>query len=364
MSEPVEPIPLFRPTIPPRSEWWMLYERALQSGYLTNFGQNYRLAQKLLNEMHGGHWVIVTNGTVAIEVALQTRLKTRSSVLVPDFTFAATINAVARSGHNPLIVPCEAETFQMKPSVVDTLLYLETHPKTSALLVVAPFGYSIDFQMWEKTAQRHGVDLVYDLAGAWPLVPPSGTACYSLHAAKSMPVGEGGLVRFQTQAEAEAAERLINFSFDGQRFPQSLLGMNGKMDELHCSILIAQLRNQKRIEQRIHRIKQNINEYQDELRDYVVPTNRHLLGAPSICALKGFKRPDELVKYAGQRGVVLRRYFWPLLSEVPVYNDCAIEGAFSSDDLRTVVALPTDTTAQERERVVDIIQAHQVKFHA
>ena len=115
----------------------MLYERALQSGYLTNFGQNYRLAQKLLNEMHGGHWVIVTNGTVAIEVALQTRLKTRSSVLVPDFTFAATINAVARSGHNPLIVPCEAETFQMKPSVVDTLLYLETHPKTSALLVVA-----------------------------------------------------------------------------------------------------------------------------------------------------------------------------------------------------------------------------------
>lgn len=318
---------------------------------LTNFGPCHEAATEKLRALHGGYWLPVSNGTVALEVMLKLLPPYCQRVLVPDFTFAATALAVVAAGRTPVIGRCEARSLTF-----DLQLLREKRGEFDAILGVAPFGYCPrELEGLEMLASSLGVPLLWDFAGAYPMMSEFPSA-YSLHAAKSLPVGEGGLLRFQTEAERDRARTLICFGFDENKRCFDAHGSNGKMDELRCAVLLAQLENHDRVMARIRGVRGLIDDYQTVLRGRVDPFEfEHERGFPSLAALRGLPA-SRIVEAGVKAGVVFRPYYAPLLSSQPAFRRFKVLGGKPSDrELQGVVAFPTDVTDMEFEDVVSCV---------
>lgn len=343
-------IPLFRPELPHFENWLPYYERALITGHLTNFGAAHSEATAYLNQFLGGHWLLTNNGTTAISVMLLS-LPVGSRVAVPDFTFAATALAVIQAGHIPVIIGCDFETRTFNER---SLRFAEE--QIDAILAVGCFGYGFDFKWMKGIADELRKPLFYDLAGCWPMVDPYGAPCsFSLHAAKSLPIGEGGMVRFPNSVDADLARRRISFGFNEDKSCQDVLGFNGKMDEIHASILLGQLANPE-IEKRTNRHRTLIDLYQSELYEFIErPIVDHRFGFPSMCVLRDL-RADDILKEGRKREIVFRKYYSPLLSTMRGFIDLQVIGE-SDKDLNSYIAFPTDPTNDEVDEVLDCVKA-------
>lgn len=344
-------IPLFRPFIPPVKSWIGFYEDSLSTGQLTNFGVNHEAVISVLDYWYPGKHLPVANGTIALEVALLQQCLPGSRVAIPDFTFAATANAVIRAGMKPVIFPCHYVSRQMSMKTL-----FENKDQVDAVLFVIPFGYEPqEMGELQRFKEETGKPVIFDLAGAWPMhFPiPDSVCCYSLHAAKSLPVGEGGLICFPTVEQREEARRLISFGFDDLKEAQTARGLNGKLDELHCSILRAQIQRAEQIVKRTQDRKRLILRYEEELYSICDPLG-DVGGYPSLCVLRGLQAA-KIIEEGKNRGIVFRQYYHPRLSHQIGFNEFQ---SFDGSDIRldTHLALPSDVTYDEFKEVVSCVR--------
>ena len=165
-------------------------------------------------------------------------------MLVPSFTFPATVSAIARAGCEPVYADVCPTTWEMTEREVRTAL---ARDPVAAILHVRAFGFGRDLGGIEAIARDAGVPLIIDSAAAFGGTDVTGcrvggagdVEIFSFHATKPFGIGEGGAI---SAPEALAAEirTVINFSLarDG---PARRWGVNGKMSEFHAAIGMAVL---------------------------------------------------------------------------------------------------------------------------
>lgn len=341
-------IPLFRPSLPDSSIWKPWYDSAVRSGQLTNFGKIHDACVERLEQIYGGSWLLTNNGTTAIEAALSSLPKSVKRVAVPDFTFAATALAVLRAKKKPVIVPCGADMGMYPHSAKEAL------SKVDAFLLVSPFGY---YAKSNHEVAMMGKPVIWDNAGAFPDFDTLNPTSFSLHAAKSLPIGEGGMVRFPNAESRDAAKRVISFGFNEKKECIDPRGFNGKMDELHCAVLMGQISRTREIQDRIMRRVQLIRRYETELEGVCDPwPSEALLGSPSIAVLR-LHCADDVVKEGERRGIAFRRYYAPLLSEMRGFKGLERITGRSHASLSKCVALPSSVDENEFKEVVDCIRS-------
>lgn len=348
-------IPLFRPELPNVLEVLRLWQRSRDSGMLTNFGPNFHEASELLGSQYGGHWLPVSSGTAALEVMVSLLPEKVRRIAVPDFTFAATALAVLRAGRTPVIVSSGSHHLSMYEDVLST-----KRRSFDAILAVAPFGYKTGaYSSMEMIARELDKPLLWDFAGAFPMMPSTWhrPVAYSLHAAKSLPIGEGGLIRLGSKWEFDRAKRIISFGFDSKKNSVDDRGFNGKLDEFHCAMLIAQLHRMDAILARQEKIKALIDGYNNDVLGLErLPFSEHRLGCPSIAALRHIPA-DRMVKAGAKRGIIFRPYYAPLLSKQKAFKDLVFLGPKSCPNLSRVVAFPSDVTQGEYNEVIACARA-------
>jgi dTDP-4-amino-4,6-dideoxygalactose transaminase len=223
--------------MPKLSDVQEYYQLAEKHGQYSNFGLCNDVAVTKLQKVYPGSYpVLVNNGTTAIQIALLATLPRGSRVALPTFTFTATLNAVVAAGMNPVLFDVDPITW-----CIDLDLLKDNKDKYDAIIVVSPFGYAVDIISYDTFGTIANKPIVYDFAPAWghPISPFYPTT-FSFHATKTLPIGEGGAIMFTNPASQAYGKRLINFDFNNQ-MPESLYGMNGKMDELHAATLCVQL---------------------------------------------------------------------------------------------------------------------------
>ena len=343
-------IPLFRPELPPWAEIESHMARSAQRGMYTNFGPAFEDAKNLAEILLQGFALPVSNGTVAIQVALKSMhwLVPGSFVGVPEFTFAATAQAVVAAGFEPVLLPC-----RYSDASIDWERVRYGSFKLDAIVAVAPFGYVPPWYEAHETCSLMEVDLVWDRAGAWPLTDPfENICCYSLHAAKSLPVGEGGLVLYSSEELYEQGKSLICFSFDADKRALRSDAFNGKLDEFHCAILAAQLERHDRVVARIQRHRRLLEDYQRALGEHCDPIHEGL-HAPSMVVLRGLPC-DPIVQAGAAAGIVFRRYYYPLLCHHPAFNAPA---RLSDMRLDSYLAFPCDVSNEEFAEVVELVHS-------
>lgn len=349
-------IPLIRPIFPGRNNVWGHFNKSLRAGQLSNFGPCYHEATDRLTAYGDGSWIITSSGASAIRLALQTTFKRGSKILIPDFTHAGTMHAVIAAGMVPVFGGCDPKTWALDDSSIEKASKI-----CQGVVVVAPFGYKIDFKRFDALCAENRLRVVYDLAGGFLMdtQSTSNTICYSLHATKSMPCGEGGLVVFRDSDQAEKATRLMNFATAPDRSIRSLNGDNLKVSELTCAVLLAHLDDIDRVKKRVSSRKSIIDYYQAKLEGYCIEHTLHHDGAaPSLAVLSGLEAA-KLEEIGASLGITVRRYYIPL-SEMPSLSQIERVGK-SPRFFKSCAALPSDVTQVEADKVIEFIVNYSIK---
>ena len=168
--------------------------RAIQSGWISNHGEFVPRFERMVACRHGGAFsgVACSSGTAALHLALLAAgIGAGSSVLVPDLTFAATLNTVIHVGAEPVLVDVD-ESLCMDP--VGVLRALRQHRNVKAIVPVWLYGNKPDDRIWEL-AEDHKLTVIEDRAECVSFQPLRGHyACYSFYANKAITTGEGGMV--------------------------------------------------------------------------------------------------------------------------------------------------------------------------
>ena len=213
----------------------------LRSGrwYRNGGGQQVVKFEQAFAALTGAPQVLATNsGTSALIVALHNvGVEAGDEVVVPAYTFIATINAVLRANALPVFVDTDPETFQIDASKVEGAI----SPATRALVPVHLGGNVCDLDTLAGIAARHNVPLIEDACQAhlaeWKgrKVGTYGTVgCFSFQASKNLNSGEGGAVLFRDAAAREKA-----FAFHSNSY--TVCGGNFRLTEFQGALLLAQM---------------------------------------------------------------------------------------------------------------------------
>ena len=209
---------------------------------------------------HGArHGIAVTNGTAALEVAMEALgIGPGDEVIVPNFTFIATASAVLFANALPVLVDVDPESYCLDPALTEAAIT----PRTKAIVAVHMGGHPADLDALQDLAKKHGIALVEDSAHAhgseWngkKIGTFGKAATFSFQASKLMTAGEGGMII----SNDDAFERRARSVHDCGRMPGEwfyshfIYGSNYRLSEWQGAVLNAQL---QRLEpQTLHRHK-------------------------------------------------------------------------------------------------------------
>lgn len=184
-----------QPSLAPLEEFTALLKGVWERGILTHNGP---LVQQLENEIRNKlslkHFVAVSNGTIAIQMAIKA-LEIKGEIITTPFTWVATLSAIQWEGCTPVFCDIEPDTLNIDYSKIEEKIT----DKTVAIMPVHVFGNPCDVEAIEAIAKKHGLKVVYDAAHAIgstykdkSLLEYGDISATSLHATKLFNTAEGG----------------------------------------------------------------------------------------------------------------------------------------------------------------------------
>lgn len=224
-----------------------LVAEVLESGYLTQ-GPKVVEFERLVTDYVGTTFGFATSSaTTGIHLALHAAgVQPGDEVIIPDFSFPATANAVIQQGALPVFVDIDLDTFNMNPALVEPAIT----ERTRAIMPVHAFGLPADMDPINEVAARHGLPVIEDaacaLGGTYKgrQAGSLGTAgVFSFHPRKIITTGEGGLVTTSDEAIADRIRVLrTHGSVRGSHYMSFVdAGYNYRLSDVLGAIGIAQM---------------------------------------------------------------------------------------------------------------------------
>ena len=238
-------IPVTKPFLPPKDEYKQLLDGIWDREWLTNMGP---LASQLEMELKAhlklNHLLYVTNGTVALQMAIKA-LDLKGEIITTPFSFIATTSSIVWEACTPIFVDIEPQSLNIDPKKIEEAIT----EKTSAILATHVYGNPCDVVVIEKIAKKHNLKVIYDAAHAFG-VEINGKTVFeygdistcSLHATKLYHSIEGGLLISKDLELIKKLASIRNFGISGfDSFSE--LGINGKNSEFHAAMGLANLKH-------------------------------------------------------------------------------------------------------------------------
>lgn len=297
----------------------------LRSGHLAQ-GPVVAEFEQLCAEMAGTrHAVAVSNGTASLEIALEALgIGPGDEVVTTPLTFAATVNAVLRTGATVRFADVLPD-FTVDPSA----LAAQVTDRTAALVPVHLYGLPADMPAVMAIAQRHGLAVLEDAAqahGASVAGRPAGSfgiGSFSFYATKNVTAGEGGVVTTSDDTLAETLRLLRNQGMRN-RYEYVRVGRNLRLTDLQAAVAVPQLR---RLRTTTQRRTDNAALLTEALADVPglelpqVPDDRHSAWHQYTVLLPAGVDRDRVVRGLEARGVVPGVYYPQLVWQAPAYAD-------------------------------------------
>ena len=366
----MEFIPISRPSIGDLERKYLI--DAFDSGWISSIGRYIDEFEKSFASFCGtGHAVAVSNGTVALHLALEgIGVKEGDEVIVPDLTFVATANAVRHANGVPVMVDVDRETMCMDPAALERAIT----PKTRAVIPVHLYGHPADMDRVMGIAKAREIDVVEDAAeahgaaiGGKRVGSFGRCATFSFYGNKIMTTGEGGMI---TTDDGELAGRLRLLRDHGmsreKKYWHTEIGYNYRMTNLQAAIGLAQL---QRIDSLIEQKHAVIERYRRNLSDVKrVALNPHKPGFKNtywmLCLVfDGWNDQSRSASMTAlkQRKIDTRPFFYPLtdmpmygspVHETPVAHDLSYKGI----NLPSYVGISNDQIDYICENVISLLE--------
>lgn len=273
------------------------------------------------------HAIAVSNCTMALQLALAAlEIGPGDEVILPDLTFAATINAVIHAGARPVIVDIDPVSWTLDPLKVRRAVTR----RTRALLPVHLYGRPADLNALREVTGKRRIAIVEDCAEALGarysgrVVGTIGTiGCFSFFANKTITTGEGGMCVTDDDAIAGRLKELRDHGMTpGKRYWHERPGFNGRMTNLQAAIGVAQLARLPEITARNRRLDALYRQHLGALPGIEFPQAMPNHAEPAIwlvSALLPAEKRNALIDSAAKAGIELRPFFYSL-STMPPYR--------------------------------------------
>lgn len=371
MSDDIDqPIFVTKPSLPELEELTPYLEGIWQRGILTNNGPLHQQLELELERYLGvKHVCLFNNGTNALLLALKA-LDLTGEVITTPFTFAATAHAIDWNGLTPVFVDISPETLNLDPAAIESAIT----EKTTAILPVHCYGRPCDVSSIKEIADKYSLKVIYDAAHAFAVNDEHGSilnhgdlSILSFHATKVFNTIEGGAIICHTQAMKDKINALKNFGITDENTINAI-GMNGKLNELQAAFGLLQLKHAKgNIDKRI----QIDRLYRERLEGItgIQTFNTHEASSQDNGAyfpiLVNDAYPmsrDELYEHLKLHNVFARKYFYPLLSNLPIYEHLDSSDKrklpVSNSIAQNILCLPiyADLEQQQVERITHLIK--------
>ncbi|MDI6704282.1 MAG: DegT/DnrJ/EryC1/StrS family aminotransferase [bacterium] len=323
----------------------------IKTGWISSQGRFIEEFEEKFSKYIGTkHGVAVSNGTVALQLALRAlNLEPGSEIIIPTFTIISCALACIYNNLKPVLVDSEPDTWNMDVSQIEGKIT----PKTKAIMPVHIYGHPVDMDAVVKIAKKYDLYIVEDAAevhGAeyrsqnsevrgqkaggerieWRKAGSFGDiSCFSFYANKIITTGEGGMVLTNDDKLADRLKRLRNLAFlQKKRFYHKELGFNFRMTNLQAAIGVAQM---ERIDEHVQIKRRNAKLYTQLLTDtpYLqLPTEKPW--AKNVYWMYGIV-VDESTGYDGEqftkslaeKGITTRPFFYPIHLQ-PVFKDMGL----------------------------------------
>ena len=270
---------------------------------------------------------LFTNGTLPLLTALQA-LRITGEVITTPYSFVATTHSIWWNGCKPVFVDIEESTCGMDPDRIEAAIT----PKTTAIMPVSCYGKPCKMDEIQAIADKYGLKVIHDAAHAFAVevngeswLNKGDMASLSFHATKVYNTLEGGALVMHDEQTKKRIDFLKNFGFAGETEVVAP-GINSKMDEVRAAYGLLNLRQ---VDEAIEKRHQVAVKYREALRSVKgirffddMPGVRHNYSYFPIFIKAeeyGMTR-DELYFKMKERGVLGRRYFYPLISTFSTYR--------------------------------------------
>lgn len=360
-----------QPYLPPLEEFESYLKEIWESRWLTNNAHFHQELEKELANFLGVKYVsLFANGTLALLTALQT-LRISGEVITTPYSFVATTHALWWNNIKPVFMDVEPKYGTLDPEKVEEAIT----PQTSAIMPVHVYGNPCHVERIQEIADVYGLKVIYDAAHVFAnqykgtsLLNFGDLSTLSFHATKPFNTMEGGAIVCHDAKTKERIDYLKNFGF-ADEVTVMAPGINSKMNEMQAALGLLQL---KYYNENIAKRKEIAILYRKGLE--------HVKGLrilPEHPDMEYYNYPyfpifideerygmsrDELYEKLKANDIYGRRYFYPLISNLPTYrglDSASYENLPIAETMaKEVICLPIYPGLNEKEvdRIIKLIE--------
>lgn len=358
-----------KPFLPPLEELLPSLRRIWETRELTNGAEFHQAFEKALASYLGVPYVsLFCNATIALVTALQC-LRISGEVITTPYSFVATAHSLLWNGVDPIFVDIDQETLTLDAAKVEAAIT----PRTTAIMPVHVYGRPADTGGLQRIADTYGLKIIYDAAHAFgaryrgrALADYGDLSVLSFHATKVFNTFEGGAIVCRDAQTKQRIDYLKNFGF-ADEVTVVASGINGKMSEFQAALGLLQLD-----------YVDNCIEHRGEIAQRYDAAFRDVPGIAVLGPLEDFvpnfsyypifvgrRYPitrDALYAKLRDANIFGRRYFYPLISDFPMYrgrpsaSKSGLPVAQSVADKVICLPIYPELEVEEQQRIINCVQ--------
>lgn len=336
-------IPVTKPFLPPEEQYREYISGIWKRQWLTNMGPLASdLEMKLKDFLNVEHLLFVTNGTVALQMAIKA-LGLMGEIITTPFSFVATTSSIVWESCTPVFVDIDERSLNIDPTLIESAIT----EHTVAILATHVYGNPCDVVAIEKIAKKHNLKVIYDGAHAFgvkvkdrSIFEYGDISTCSLHATKLYHSIEGGLIFTKDASLLKKMAHIRNFGISGHdSFAE--LGINGKNSEFHAAMGLLNLNFVEGIGVKRRELTEHYDLRLKNLRARK-PT-WHPESIPNYAYYPVILESEELLlrikSELDKHEIFTRRYFYPsLATAMPYLKPLALK--VTDDISKRVLCLP------------------------
>lgn len=322
-----KPIFVTQPYLPPLEEFTSYLQQIWNNKILTNGGPFHQQLELALADHLGVKQVaLFSNGTLALITALQA-LRITGEVITTPYSFVATAHSLLWHGNKPVFVDVDEKTLNLDPAKIEAAIT----PQTTAIMPVHCYGNPCDVEAIQKIADNYNLRVIYDAAHAFGVQCHCGSvlnhgdlSVLSFHATKVFNTFEGGAIICADAKTKQRIDQLKNFGFVDE-VTVVAPGINAKMSEINAAFGLLQIQHMPYVMERRAEIDAHYRERLQGVKGIrcLPKAGQRIANHSYFPILVGPEYPlsrDALYQHLKDKSIFARRYFYPLISNFPMYR--------------------------------------------
>jgi len=360
----MEKINVTKTHLPDREKYKIYIDRIFDSGWLTNNGQLVQeLEKKLCNYLGVENLLLVTNGTMALQIAYKA-LGIQNEAITTPFSFVATTSSLVWEGINPVFADIDKYTLNINPDKIQERI----SRRTSAIVPVHVFGNACEIEKIQKIASENHLKVIFDAAHAFgvkyknqSILNYGDASILSFHSTKVFHTIEGGAIVFKDKTIYNKAKLMINFGIpDYDKISE--LGINCKMNEFQAAMGLCVLEDINNIlfkRKEFYEVYREAFSHKPQLQLQTLNEMGSYNYAYFPIVFESESKLMEIKNILNAAGIYPRRYFYPSLENLAYLKSNQVTPVSDSVSLR-ILCLPLYEGLNNniQEKIIKIIRTN------